>query len=82
MRPTPDACMACIESSKRTEEVKLRLTERELLDISRLAAIDERAVAEQIVRMLRLSMYGTLSCRAAALQGDCEGPQGSGRGGR
>ena len=74
--------MACIESSKRTEEVKLRLTERELLDISRLAAIDERAVAEQIVRMLRLSMYGTLNCRAAALQGDCEGPQGSGRGGR
>ena len=74
--------MACIESSKRTEEVKLRLTERELLDISRLAALDDRAVAEQIVRMLRLSMYGTLNLRAAALQGDCEGLQWSGRGGR
>jgi hypothetical protein len=71
--------MACIESSKRTEEVKLRLTERELLDISRVAAVEERAVAEVIVRMLRLSMYGSLACRAAALEGVPEGLSGSGR---
>lgn len=62
------------DHGKRTEIVKIRLTERELLDIHRLAAIDDRAVAEQIVRVLRAYMYGTLACRDVALQGPDEAP--------
>lgn len=58
-----------VRDDKRTEEVKLRLTERELLDVSRMAAMDERSVAEYIVRLLRASMYGSLAVRVAALQG-------------
>lgn len=58
-----------VRDDKRTEEVKLRLTERELLDVARLAAMDERSVAEFIVRVLRTSMYGSLAVRSAALQG-------------
>lgn len=58
-----------VRDDKRTEEVKLRLTERELLDVSRMAAMDERSVAEYIVRLLRASMYGSLAVRVAVLQG-------------
>lgn len=65
-----------IRDDKRTEELKLRLTERELLDVCRLAALDERSVTEYIVRVLRQSMYGSLGARAAALQG----PDGAGEG--
>ena len=42
-----------IRDDKRTEELKLRLTEREMLDVARLAAVDDRSVAEFITRLLR-----------------------------
>lgn len=58
-----------IRDDKRTEEVKLRLTERELLDLSRLAAIDDRSVTEFIVKTLRTSMYGSLAVKLASFQG-------------
>ena len=58
-----------IRDDKRTEELKLRLTERELLDLSRLAAMDDRSVAEFVVRMLRASMYGSVATRLASLEG-------------
>lgn len=58
-----------IRDEKRTEELKLRLTERELLDVSRLAAVDDRSVAEFITRLLRASMYGSVATRLASLQG-------------
>jgi len=58
-----------IRDDKRTEELKLRLTERELLDVSRLAAMDERSVAEYVVKMLRCSMYGSLAVKLSALKG-------------
>lgn len=58
-----------VRDDKRTEELKLRLTERELLDISRLAAVDDRSVAEFVVRMLRASMYGSVATRLGALEG-------------
>lgn len=65
-----------IRDDKRTEELKLRLTEREMLDVSRLAAIDERAVTEYIVKLLRASMYGSVAVRLASHQG----PDGAGEG--
>lgn len=61
--------MSDIRDDKRTEEVKLRLTERELLDVSRLAAVDDRTVAEFITKLLRCSMYGSVATRLGALQG-------------
>lgn len=65
-----------IRDDKRTEEVKLRLTERELLDVSRLAALDERSITEYIVRELRRAMYGSIGVKAVGLQG----PTGDGEG--
>jgi len=68
--------MSQIRDDKRTEEVKLRLTERELLDASRMAAIEERSVAEFITRLLRSSMCGSVAVRLGALQGTLRGAQG------
>jgi hypothetical protein len=58
-----------IRDDKRTEELKLRLTEREMLDVARLAAVDDRSVAEFITRLLRVSMYGSVQVRLSGLQG-------------
>lgn len=43
---------------KRTEAVKLNLTERELLDASRLAALEDQSVGVYIRSLLRVSLYG------------------------
>ena len=58
-----------IRDDKRTEELKLRLAEREMLDVARLAAIDERSTSEYIVRLLRASMYGSVVVRLQSQQG-------------
>lgn len=58
-----------VRDDKRTEEIKLRLTEREMLDVSRLATVDDRSVAEYIVRLLRGAMYGSVATRLSGLQG-------------
>ena len=47
--------------SKRTEQVKINLTERELLDAARIAATEDRTLAEFIRLTLRTSMYGKVS---------------------
>lgn len=65
-----------VRDDKRTEEIKLRLTEREMLDVSRLAAVDDRSVAEFIVRLLRCSMYGSVVTRLAGLQGTVGADEG------
>ncbi|MGL4573272.1 MAG: hypothetical protein ACRCV9_00620 [Burkholderiaceae bacterium] len=58
-----------VRDDKRTEEMKLRLTEREMLDLSRLAAHDDRPLAEFVVRVLRLSMYGSVGATRQSHQG-------------
>ena len=58
-----------VGTEKRTEQIKLMLTERELLDASRLAAIEDRTLAEFIRLTLRTSMYGKVS----RLSGNMEG---------
>ena len=62
-----------VGSEKRTEPVKLMLTERELLDASRLAAAEDRTLAEFIRLTLRCSMYGKIT----RLNGTGEGADGS-----
>jgi hypothetical protein len=57
-----------VRDDKRTEELKLRLTERELLDLSRLAAVDDRSIAEFVVRMVRASMYGSVATRLGSME--------------
>ena len=58
-----------VRDDKRTEELKLRLTEREFLDVSRLAAVDDRSATEYVVRMLRASMDGSVAARLGPLEG-------------
>lgn len=47
--------------TKRTEQVKLNLTERELLDAARIAATEDRTLAEFIRLTLRVALYGKVS---------------------
>lgn len=47
--------------TKRTEQVKINLTERELLDAARIAATEDRTLAEFIRLTLRTAMYGKVS---------------------
>ena len=47
--------------TKRTEQVKLNLTERELLDAARVAATEDRTLAEFIRLTLRVALYGKVN---------------------
>jgi len=58
-----------VNDTKHTEQVKLTLTERELLDASRIAAAQDRSLADFIRLTLRVSMYGTIR----HMDSDCEG---------
>ena len=69
--------MTTPEEGKRCNEFKLRLTDRELLDLSRLSLLEERTPTEYVVRLLRWSMYGSLGVKAAALQGPTSTGEGS-----
>ncbi len=64
------------EEGKRCNELKLRLTDRELADLARLSILEERPIAEYVVRLLRWSMYGSLGGKAAALQGPASPEEG------
>lgn len=54
---------------KRTEQVKINLTERELLDAARIAATEDRTLAEFIRLTLRTSMYGKVSRLSSSPEG-------------
>jgi len=47
-----------IDSEKRTYEVKLRLTEQEFLDFSRIAEMRSRTLADQAHVIVRIFLYG------------------------
>ena len=49
-----------VDDNKHTERIPVYLTERELLDASRLAAVADKKTAEYIRYALRLAMYGTV----------------------
>jgi len=50
-----------IRDDKRTEELKLRLTEREMLDLKRLACEDGRTASDLCRIALRQFMYGLVA---------------------
>lgn len=54
------------EEGKRCNELKLRLTDRELADLERLAALDGRTVTEMAAVLTRRWMYGLAELRALA----------------
>lgn len=55
--------------TKHTEQVKINLTERELLDLTRLAALEDRTLSEYIRLTLRSSLYGKVSRLRHELEG-------------
>lgn len=50
-----------VDDRKRSEAVKVWLTERELVDLSRLAAREDRKLSELIRVIVRRFMYGTIN---------------------
>lgn len=57
------------DNTKRTEAIKLWLTEQELLDLTRLANKDDRKVGEMGRVILRRSMYGTIGAAESDIHG-------------
>jgi hypothetical protein len=58
-----------VDDNKRTEAHKLWLTERDTLDISRLAAREDRKPGELVRVIVRRSMYGTIGADAQNVHG-------------
>lgn len=56
--PLTSGNVMSISDIKHTNAVKLWLTDREFLDLSRLAASDDRKVSEMVRVMVRAFMYG------------------------
>ena len=52
------------DDRKRDNKIIVRVTDRELLDLSRNAAVDERELAAYCHYVLRRSLYGTVGSRA------------------
>lgn len=57
------------DDRKRDNKVAVRLSDRELLDLSRNAALDERSLGDYIHFVLRRSLYGTVGLRSAESNG-------------
>ena len=57
------------ENTKRTECVKVCFTEREFIDLGRLAAREDRKVADLVWVEVRRRMYGTVAVDAQDAQG-------------
>jgi hypothetical protein len=57
------------DNVKRTECVKVCFTEREFIDLGRMAARDDRKVADWVWVQVRRSIYGMLAAEAQREQG-------------
>ena len=51
------------DDGKKTNRVAVWLTDRELLDLSRVAAAEDRKQSEMVRVMLRRGMYGTIGAQ-------------------
>lgn len=49
------------EEGKRTEQIKLLVTERMALDLLHLASQDDRSISDYLFRQLSLQMYGSVA---------------------
>ena len=68
-----------VDDRKHTEQVKVMLTERELLDLCRLAAVDDRKPSEMVRVIVRQYMYGRVCAPSAGCEpapSPHEGPHG------
>jgi hypothetical protein len=57
------------DNTKRTNCVKVCFTDREFIDLGRLAARDDRKVSDWVWVELRRRMYGSVAVDAADAQG-------------
>jgi hypothetical protein len=53
-----------VDDRKHTESVRAFFTEREYLDLSRIADREDRKVGEMVRVFVRRSMYGTIGAEA------------------
>lgn len=51
-----------VDDRKHTEAVKTWFTERELVDLSRLAAREDRKLSELVRVIVRRHLYGNIGC--------------------
>lgn len=58
-----------LEDGKRTEAMKVWLTEREFHDLCKLAIKDDRKPGEMLRVIVRRSMYGTIGGSEAEIHG-------------
>ena len=49
------------DDGKKSELVSAKVTERMLLDLSRLAALDERSLSDFMYRLIRQRLYGDVA---------------------
>lgn len=56
-----------LDDQKRTEAMKVWLTEREFVDLCRWAALDDRKPGELLRVIVRRSMYGTIGGQESAV---------------
>lgn len=58
-----------LESVKRTECIKVCFTEREIVDLNRVAALENRRLADLVWVMVRKNMYGMISAMGPVEEG-------------
>jgi hypothetical protein len=68
-----------VDDRKHTEAVKTWFTERELVDLSRLAAREDRKLSELIRVIVRRHMYGNVGCNAEDFHGANSADEGRGQ---
>lgn len=65
-----------VDDRKHTEPVKAWFTERELVDLSRLATREDRKISELVRVIIRRHLYGNIGCSADDFHGANSPDQG------
>lgn len=65
-----------VDDRKHTEAVKTWFTERELVDLSRLAAREDRKISELVRVIVRRHLYGNIGCGSDDFHGASSADQG------
>ena len=67
-----------LDDNKHTEAVKMWLTEREFMDLSRMAGHTDRKPSEFARVILRRYMYGNMACCSDLINGASKAEEGRG----
>lgn len=65
-----------VDDRKHSEAVKTWFTERELVDLSRLAAREDRKISELVRFIVRRHLYGNVGCAGEDFHGANSPDQG------